>query len=312
MKKIISMALALTAVFMSFVSAAETEKVENKASYSDVKTADECFDAVELLTRLDIMEGYEDKTFQPDKKVTRAEFAKLIMNSLGQVYDGTSAGYWEEAGYGKEFTDVKRDYWAWEYITAAVSENIINGMGNGTFAPEANVTYAQAMKMLVCAAGYSQWSIDKGSWPSGYMYWGNRIKINDGIKDISSDTEITRAQIAIMLKNMLSAPVCVETGTVTMDMYGNSYPELEVRDGDGKDFQTILTKMHNVYAVKGYMDTASTFVITSARNFNSEQIEDSEKKIDITTSYGADSLNKTADAYIKIDENDEYSLIYMY
>lgn len=309
MKKIISLTLALTAVFMSFsaVSAAEAKKVENKASYSDVKTTDACFDAVELLTRLDIMSGYESGEFKPNAKLTRAEFAKLIIEALGkaEVMIAEAA-----AGNDTIFSDVKHDHWAAGYITAAASSNIINGMGNGTFAPEANVTYAQAMKMLVCAAGYEQWSIDRGAWPEGYMYWGEKAKINDGIKEVSYDAEITRAQIAVMLKNTLCAPVCVETG-VAYDLYGNQYPQLMAKDGYGEDFQTILTKMHHVYAVEGYMDTAKTFVITEARNFNDEQV-DSEKKIDITTSYGSDSLNKNADAYIEIGENNEYSLIYMY
>lgn len=308
MKKIISMTLALTAMFMSFsaVSAAESEKVENKARYSDVKTTDECFDAAELLSRLGIMEGYEDGTFGPENKLTRAEFSKLIIDLYGDAEQKTAE---QSAGRDTIFDDVKADHWAAGYITAAASMGVINGMGDGTFAPEAHVTYAQAMKMLVCAAGYEQWSKDRGGWPDGYMLYGNQIKINDGIKDVSSDAEITRAQTAIMLKNTLNAPLCVEIGA-SYDVYGNKYPELAVRDGEGKDWQTILTR-RDVYAVEGYMDKSDVFVITSAKNFLGEEI-DSEKRVDVHTSYGSENLNKSAAAYIKVNENDSCDLIYMH
>ncbi len=307
-KKFLAAALsALLCVSQASVFA-DTESIVNKASYSDVSAEAECFDSVELLCRLGIMEGYEGNTFKPEGKVTRAEISKMIICALGEnaVAQAESA-----TGHDTIFSDVTATHWASGYIAAAVSNNIINGMGNGTFAPEENVTYKQAMKMLVCAAGYSQWSVDRGGWPDGYMYWGSHLKIGAGIKDITTDTPITRAQTAVMIKNAMCAPLCVDTHDYTYDMYGNKYAKLECKDSSGAGWQTLLT-YRNIYEVKGYLSKPGVFTITSAKNLDNEYYPaGSERNINIHTSYDADSVNKPAKAYIQASDNGDYSIIYM-
>lgn len=311
MKKILTVltALTLTVSSAAAVSAANEGKVENKQSYVDVKKGDVCFDAAELLTRLGIMEGYGDKSFKPDKKVTRAEFSKLIINALGENYLKMAE---DAKGHDTIFSDVKAEHWASGYITAAVSNSIINGMGDGTFAPEESITYEQAMKMLVCAVGYEQWSVDKGGWPAGYMYWGSQLKIGEGITDTTNISAVTRGQTAQMIKNALKAPLCVNTFEYTYDIFGNKYPNLAIKDGTGEEYKSMLI-YSDIYPVTGYLSSDSVFVITDARNFNGEYYPGgSEKRIDINTSYAKDNFNKNAEAYIKVSENGAYSLIYMY
>ncbi len=311
MKKILTVltALTLTVASAAAVFAAEEGKVENKQSYSDVKSTDACFDAAELLTRLSVMEGYEDKSFKPEEKVTRAEFSKLMINALGENYRKMAE---DAKGHDTIFNDVKAEHWASGYITAAASNGIINGMGDGSFAPDESITYEQAMKMLVCAVGYEHWGVDRGGWPQGYMYWGNQLKIGEGVTDIISSAAVTRGQTAQMIKNVLKAPLCVDTFDYTYDMYGNKYAKLAVKDGTGEEYQSILT-YSDIYSVKGYLASGSVFVITDARNFNGEYYpESSKKKININTSYTKDNFNKNAQAYIKVSENGDYSLIYMY
>lgn len=52
------------------------------------------------------------------------------------------------------FTDVDSDRWSTPYISYLVGKGIINGMGDGTFAPTANVTGYEFSKMMLRAAGY--------------------------------------------------------------------------------------------------------------------------------------------------------------
>lgn len=210
------------------------------------------------------------------------------------------------------FDDVKADHWASGYITAAVSNSIINGMGNGAFAPEANVTYAQAMKMLVCSAGFKQWSDDKGGWPMGYMYRGNKIEIGEGVNDISDTAQITRGQASQMLTNFLESPLCVDTGEYSYDAFGNSYVKFQMMDGTGESFRSLLTDK-DIYTADGYMTEDDKFVITKARNFDgSNYTEDSKQTIDIKTAYGKSEAEKQAKAFIKRDEDNSYELIFMY
>jgi|GEM_PF-1100908 len=51
------------------------------------------------------------------------------------------------------FSDVSESAWYYEYVTALTKDGVINGMGDGTFAPDGTLTWAQAMKLLLCAHG---------------------------------------------------------------------------------------------------------------------------------------------------------------
>lgn len=49
------------------------------------------------------------------------------------------------------FTDVPKSHWAYTFVEKAVEKGWVSGMGDGTFAPNANVTYSQFCVMLVSA-----------------------------------------------------------------------------------------------------------------------------------------------------------------
>ena len=51
------------------------------------------------------------------------------------------------------FSDVPETAWYYKYVTALTKDGVINGMGDGTFAPDGTLTWAQAMKLLLCAHG---------------------------------------------------------------------------------------------------------------------------------------------------------------
>lgn len=315
LKKVISAVAALAMTASTFVAFA--------ANYPDVDASASYKQAVDELSALNVINGYTDGTFQPDKLVSRAEFAKMVVIASGKAMEAQAEA---AANTNTKFNDVKGDHWAAGYVTAATANKIINGMDDKTFAPDANITYAQAMKMLVCAAGYEQWSADKGGWPTGYMYWGNQLGVGNGVKDVVQDTEITRAQCAQMIDNALNVPVCVETGGMNFDRYGNPYAELEPKDDYGKDFQSILTKQHKAYKVKGMVtgthksgDSKSdevSFKIMSARNWNNEEDQISKKNQNqetINALIGASEadkfLHKYVEALIAVDEDDEYTIL---
>ena len=55
------------------------------------------------------------------------------------------------AGAADAFTDVPETHWAYEYIRNAVDYGLINGVGNGRFDPEGEVTGAEYLTMIVRA-----------------------------------------------------------------------------------------------------------------------------------------------------------------
>lgn len=318
LKKVISTVAALAMSASTLVAFA--------ADYPDVDASANYKQAVDELSALNIINGYEDGTFQPDKLVTRAEFSKMLITMLGkaELAQAESA-----AGSNTAFTDVPGSHWASGFVTAAATNGYINGMGDGTFAPDSNVTYAQAMKMLVCAAGYEQWAIQKNgaenAWPNSYLYYANQVDIGKGVSGVSDTSELTRAQVAQMIDNTLTAPVCVDTGKISYDRFGNAVPELEQKNGKGEDYQNILSVRHNAYKVKGMVtdNNKSTsgslkadevrFQVKVAKNFDDEEVKSSEtrnsEKMYIADASIADALNKYVEAIIQQDDNDDWVIL---
>ena len=108
MKKVLALVLALTLALgtVSFAAAAPEDVMGTKYE-----------GAVEKLTYLGIIAGYPDGTYRPDRPVTRAEFAKIIVTALGI---GEAAQY---AAGATRFPDVGAGHWASGYINVAVDLN---------------------------------------------------------------------------------------------------------------------------------------------------------------------------------------------
>jgi len=170
------------------------------AAFTDVPANHQYYDAVTNLSAEGILNGFEDGSFKPGDPVTRAQFTKIICYALS-VGDLT---YSEEER--SIFTDLQPDHWAANNIVTAYKQGIINGMGDGTFAPEAGVQYEQAVKMVVCALGYSQTRADAlGGYPGGYMSLANQAKLLKGITDAKMYEVMNRGAVAQLIDNMLDA-----------------------------------------------------------------------------------------------------------
>ena len=115
--------------------------VENNKTFVDVdngKTWAEAY--IEALASKYIVKGKTDQTFAPKENMTRAQFAVLLVRALGLPSET----------YDKRFKDVKGTEWFNENgeLAAAVKYGIIQGKGNGVFAPNAPVTRAEAAVMF--------------------------------------------------------------------------------------------------------------------------------------------------------------------
>ena len=68
--------------------------------------------------------------FEPERKITRAEFAKLVVESLGLKTEDLSSG----------FIDVPGNTWYYGYISALYKLNIIKGSDDGRFYPDQSIS----------------------------------------------------------------------------------------------------------------------------------------------------------------------------
>jgi hypothetical protein len=95
--------------------------------------------AITVLSDLGILEGFEDGDMRPNDLVTRAQMAKIICRVLNYEYDNA---------FSANFSDVASNHWAANAISTAYTLGIINGMGDGTFAPKTTLTRAQAAQLI--------------------------------------------------------------------------------------------------------------------------------------------------------------------
>lgn len=88
-----------------------------------------------------VIDGVGNGSYEPDRDMTRAEFATAIVKALGL-----------EPGKGAEsFADVPSNTWYSGYVKTAAAYGIIKGYSDTAFGPEDKITREQAMTMLARA-----------------------------------------------------------------------------------------------------------------------------------------------------------------
>ena len=210
MKKKFSFAALFTALIITVFAGSAF------AAFTDVTQDHKYYNAITTLSKLEsagpvgegeaktILNGYEDGTFKPDATITRAEFTKISVYTLGLQ------GIKLEP---TEFTDVS-SHWSKYNIKAAYDSKIINGMGDGTFAPDANVTYDQALKMVVCMLDRGAQAEAEGGYPEGYRSVAAKLKLTNGIEGMKYDDAAPRGVIAQIMYNALEVDMrTTQTGS---------------------------------------------------------------------------------------------------
>lgn len=216
LKKVLALVVALTMVLGTVSFAAFTDVAEDSNVYT----------AVQTLSSLSILNGYEDGSFGPEKDITRAEFCAVVCRALGLG---------DPAKGATSFTDVAADHWASGYINLAAGQGIVNGYGNGLFGPEDNVTYEQAVKMLVVALGFEPMAAQKGGYPTGYLVVANTYGMTENVVAAGDAAPANRGVVAQLTYNALDIPMMAQTG------FGTNV-EYKIQDGNnGTKYQTLLT-----------------------------------------------------------------------
>ncbi|WP_054974093.1 S-layer homology domain-containing protein [Paenibacillus sp. A3] len=167
---------------------------------------------VELLANKLVVEGVSDKQFQPDRNITRAEFAALVVRSLG-LNSVTANTY---------FTDINSSAWYAGVVAAASQAGIINGYEDNTFRPDAQITREELAAMIIRSLSYAGVASDVSESnqaqllakfkDSSKIVWAKKeiaAAVNAGIINgltddtIGSAEKATRSQAATMLKRYL-------------------------------------------------------------------------------------------------------------
>lgn len=94
-------------------------------------------DSINKLSQINIVKGYEDNTFRPDKNMTRAEVATIINRLTGAQKESL-----------KYIPDLDRQSWYSSEIRKSVQTGVITGDENGYVRPTAFITREEVVTML--------------------------------------------------------------------------------------------------------------------------------------------------------------------
>ena len=112
----------------------------NPVTFKDVEKHWSKKDVNEVGSRL-IDNGVGSGNFAPDRAITRAEFASMLVKALGL----------EGKNFTNQFSDVKSSDPCYKYIYTAYEYGILTGYSNGKFGPQDLITREQAMAMVTKA-----------------------------------------------------------------------------------------------------------------------------------------------------------------
>ena len=155
--------------------------------------------------RLGVVSGVNDTTFDPDRNITRAEFAALIARALKLSEDAPSV-----------FDDVEKGSWYETSVNACAKAEIITGF-DGKFRPNDTITRNEMAVIISNAYSYlgkkgENGGIDKFADKSEIADWAKpsvdvctTVGLISGMTDTTfeGDKTATRAQAASILKRLL-------------------------------------------------------------------------------------------------------------
>jgi len=185
--------------------------VELDKSFSDIPTSHWSKEEVELLASKLVIAGVSENNFAPNANITRAEFAALVIRSLGLSIKG-----------GTSFYDVSPDSWYYEEVATATNAGLIVGYEDGTFRPNDQITRAELASLVVRAMAYTgantnltaseQSNVLKGFTDASEVNWAMKdlavavdanIVYGVGNNKLAPSATATRAEAAAMLSRYL-------------------------------------------------------------------------------------------------------------
>lgn len=168
---------------------------------------------VELLASKLIVNGMSDTRFEPERGVTRGEFASLLIRALGLA---------ENTAHAKSFNDISASDWFAGAVGAAAQAQLVTGFEDGAFRPEETITREQMAVMIVRAISFTGKAIDLAGEPDSLpanfgdeediSVWARasaaelvQYGIITGITDdrFAPQDHVTRAQAAAVVKRLL-------------------------------------------------------------------------------------------------------------
>lgn len=174
-------------------------------------------DSIDWAVDAGAFHGYDNGSFGPDDTLTREQAAAVLWNLFGEG---------DASAPGASMSDVAQGQWYSAAVNWAVANGVMNGYdGTGTFGVGDALTREQFTGMVANACGADLTSVDLSvleaygdfegvsGWAKRAMAWAieagviNGVDLPDGTRELQAGRNISRAEMAAMMKNAIDAGV---------------------------------------------------------------------------------------------------------
>ena len=306
LKKVLSLVLCVAVMLSVMVMGAG-------AAFSDqdkIKNTE----AVDACVALNIIGGYEDGSYHPERNIKRSEITKMICVALNGGKEPNVS-----TNTTPTFSDVRGTSAAWAegYIESCVAQGIISGVGGGRFSPNGNVTGTQLAKMLLVSLGYNANTEEfvGNAWATNVNVRASQKGLYEGLESMDTSAAITRDNAAQMVWNAMNAYEVEYKTTIVTGEDGKLETIVTVQDkvvGDNDDKITLLEDKYDAKAITGTLTKVKQDNGKSTYNITIENAKYNGGTVsytDVSKDY-SDLLYQNVRVLVKPDKNGKDAVVY--
>ena len=229
--------------------------------FSDVDTNSEYYEPLSELYSRNLIGGYADGTFQPDRNISRAEFVKIALG-VTQCLDCLNPSDAEKSVFYEvnSFPDVKPEDWFDFCVSKAKKLTMVEGYGDGFFKPGNSISRAEAVAILLRQADLPMQNfavkpmidVPDYAWYKNAMITGlNLGLVQENYGYTFPDEEITRGEFAQMAAILFSLRDChfIDSDGDGIPDYLETYNGLnpaDPSDGEGVERGDLIDPKNNI------------------------------------------------------------------
>jgi hypothetical protein len=180
---------------------AKDELLMQAAPFADVPSFDWAYEPVTLLHQMNIINGYENNEFKPDRNITRAEFINMTANALGLKPVSANLAF-------KDNNQIPN--WATQSVQTAVQAGLIDGYEDGSLRPNQPISRTEIVAILAkgfhlpATTNYSLTYTDRSAipnWAVNYVRSASTKGLVDGYEDgsFAPNRSAKRSEVASIL-----------------------------------------------------------------------------------------------------------------
>lgn len=270
LKKVLALVLAVVMI-MGVVTVASAKTYKD----ADAEAFKNYADAIDALSSLKILDGFEDETFKADGTLTRAQAAKIVAivhnaATNGRIQSDIADLY---SNAQNPFVDCNTS-WALPYINYCRITGLADGMTATTYAPKREVTGVQFLKLMLTTLNFdtAKEGYTGTGWDINVLNRANEIGLTAGLEDgWKAIAPIKRGEAAQVLYNALTAYL-VEYGQKVKNNYVND---------------TTLGKYYNYSFISNEQVAKSGFMLGAKMGITIERATDKFRRPGYAWSYGS-------------------------